>query len=411
MSATEKPKDDGKVEWRPPDGDGWGEGSIQARRARGDDIDAREWHTDAYEMRMRFGVPPFDADAFGEYQIYPDRLIHEKPAEETSTAGGTDWLKVGERGCGKSTDNLNWALRLMECNDERVIWRGATARSEWLPFADYATLWLPANADVAARWVFEDGRGAESVDADELENVVRDVRYYDDVLDLIHELDEHPRGTFNVVYPDPAFEGCSDLTRRTSRTAETLPFTAAWETDAGESGTPLTHWWFAFFLARVEFADSSWWTSVMFDEAGEFCPDSVEQDEHRTYAKLLLFQSVMIDSRREKLSFFATVHREKQLHWRIREEFMTRVDMPDGTPNPRKRRARSIPQGFKTVPMYADVMSKRKPGTALMYDESQFSLYKWTNIKGSAEGDRVLKFEFARPGDLGGEREVIRNAA
>jgi len=383
--------------WTPRDGYDWGHGTVQGRELRDDSDAAPDWWTDAYEIRMRYGIPSFDPDAF-EYPIYPDRLIHEKPAERTDSAGGTDWLKIGERGCGKSTDNLNWSVRLMEEDDEKVIWRGSPSRSEWLPFADWSTIWLPArsNADVSARWVFDAG-GARDLGDGGLEDVARDVRYYDDVLDLIHQLDEHPRGTFNVVYPDPSFSGCSELTRRTSRTAETLPFTPSWQAGEDESGTPLSHWWFAFFLARVEFADSSWWTSVMFDEAGELVPPNAEQDEHRTYAKLLLFQSCMIDSRRERLSFFATVHREGQMHWMIQEEFMTRVHMPDGSPNPRKRRSTTIPQGFSTVPMYADVMSDRNVGTALMYSENEFTLYRWSDLKGSADEDRVLKLEFNAP--------------
>ncbi|ELY47740.1 hypothetical protein [Natronolimnohabitans innermongolicus] len=383
--------------WTPRDGFGWGEGTVQGRKARGDES-APEWWTDAYEMRMRFGVPQFDAEAF-QYEIYPDRLIHEKPAEETSSAGGTDWLKVGERGCGKSTDNLHWSLRLMEVNDEKVVWRGSPSRSEWLMFAPWTTVWLPRNADVSARWVYESpSKSSERVTAGGLEEIAREVRYYDDVLDVVEQIGAHPEGTFNVVYPDPSFAGCAELTRRTSRTSETLPFTPEWIADEGESGTPLVHWWFAFALARVEFADNYGWTSLMFDEMGELTPPNAEQDEHRTFKKLLLFQSLMIDSRRHRFSLFGTCHRETQVHWMILEEFMTRIDMPDGTPNPQKGKATTIPQGFKTVPMYADIMSDRKPGVALMYSENEFSLYRWADLKSSDDReDRVLKLEFSKP--------------
>jgi len=401
--------DDGseRAQWTPPQNYDWGKGTQQGRAITDDRDDAPEWWTDAYEMRMRFGIPQFDASAF-EYEIYPDRLIHEKPAERTSSAGGTDWLKIGERGCGKSTDNLHWCCRLLDENDEKVVWRGSPSRSEWLPFRDWTTLWLPANADVSARWTFGD-RDSINVSADGLEDVVRDVRYYDDVLDLVDGLSDHPKGTFNVVYPDPSFSGCSELTRRTSRTAETLPFTPEWNAGEDESGTPLTHWWFAFALARVEFADNSWWTSLVFDELGELVPPNAEQDEHRTYAKLLLFRSCMIDSRRERLSFFGTAHRESQVHWAIREEFMTRIHMPDGSPNPRRKRSTSIPQGFSTVPMIADVMSDRNVGTALMYSENEFTLYQWSDLKGSDrvdDDDRTLKVSLGQPSSPGVSSEV-----
>jgi len=410
MSKTQNGSE--RAQWTPRDGYEWGAGTQQGRAIR-EDGEAPEWWTDAYEIRMRFGIPSFDPDAF-EYEIYPDRLIHEKPAERTSSAGGTDWLKIGERGCGKSTDNLHWAARLMDENAEKVAWRGSPSRSEWLPFADWTTLWLPEHADVSARWTFGEQRDPIHVDADDLEDVVREVRYYSDVLDLVDQLSAHPKGTFNVIYPDPSFSGCSELTRRTSRTAETLPFTPEWTAGEDESGTPLTHWWFAWFLARTEFADNSWWTSLVFDELGELVPPNAEQDEHRTYAKLLLFRSCMIDSRRERLSFFASAHRESQVHWMILEEFMTRVDMPDGSANPRKKRAASIPKGFSEVPMYSDIMSDREVGTALMYSPNEFTLYKWSDLKArdrvDDDGDRTLKVSLDPPESPGQRRSEAENS-
>lgn len=405
MSTTDNSGDD-RARWTPPNGYDWGEGTVQAREQQGDS-DAPEWWTDAYEIRMRFGMPEFDPDKF-EFGIYPDRLIHEKPAEETPTAGGTDWLKVGERGCGKSTDNLHWATRLMEVNGEKVVWRGSTSRSEWLTLRDYATVWLPKNAEVSARWVFEDDTQSTIELDDGLEEVARDVRYYDDVLDLVQKLGNHPQGTLNVVYPDPSFSGCRELTRRTSRTSETLPFTPEWLAEDDQSGTPLTHWWFGFMLSRVEFADAYSWMSLIFDEMGELVPPNAEQDDHRTYAKLLLFRSCMLDSRRHRFSLFGTCHRESQIHWMIQEEFMTRVNMPDGSPNPRKRRSSTVPKGFRTVPMYSDVMSDRDIGVALMFSENEFTLYRWSDLDGpDVLDDRVLKLEFSQPDDWAGRRDRV----
>ena len=275
-----KSKQTETAQWSPSRWDyDWGEGTKQARRAREtSEDDAPEWWTDAYEIRMRYGIPEFDPDAF-DYPVYPDALIHEKPARETDSAGGTDWLKVGERGCGKSTDNLNWACRLMDENEETVVWRGSPNRSEWLPFADWTTLWLPSpdNASSSAEWVYEEsGRATEPVD--DLEDLVREVRYYDDVLELVDAIGEHPPGTFNVVYPDPSFSGCEELTTETHRVSGTLPFVPQWQS-IDEGGTPLTHWWYAFMLARVEFAESYGWTAWMFDEAADLVPPSVEQDD------------------------------------------------------------------------------------------------------------------------------------
>jgi hypothetical protein len=278
----------------------------------------------------------------------------------------------------------------MDENDEKVIWRGSPNRSEWTPFAEWTTLWMPANAAISARRVFEvDSREPAAVD--DLESVARDVRYYDDVLDLIDQLGEHPAGTFNVVYPDPTFSGCEELSSESSRVSGSLPFTPAGATDGKTEPTPLTHWWFAFMLGRIEFAHSFGWWSWMFDEGADLVPPSVEQDDHRTHSKLMLFRNLMQDSRREKFSLFLSIHRESQINWRVREEHMWRVDMPDGTPNPRQNSKRSIPHGFSTVPMYKDIMSDRGVGQALMYNERNFSLYTWSDIKGDHEPEGVLK--------------------
>lgn len=394
MSKTDSTNDTEDVQWTPERwGYDWGLGTVQGR----DDSDepAPEWWTDAYEMRMRFGIPEFDPDAF-EYDVYPDVLIHEKPAKTTESAGGTDWLKVGERGCGKSTDNLHWALRLLDENDEKVIWRGSPNRSEWTPLADWATVWLPRHASVDTRQVFEDDRRAPEYVGD-LDTIARSVRYYDDVLELIDELGRHPEGSFNVVYPDPSFSGCEALTRESSRVSGTLPFTPEWTAGPDGDATPLTHWWFAFMLARIEFADSHGWWSWMFDEAADLVPPSVQQDAHKTHDKLMLFRNLMQDSRRERFSVYLTIHRESQINWRVREEHMWRVDMPDGTPNPRQNSKRSIPKGFSTVPMYSDIMSDRKIGQALMYNERNFSLYQWKDLKHDDDSEGVLKIELSQP--------------
>jgi len=393
MSET----DSETAEWTPPGDHDWGEGTRQARQARGDNS-GPGWWTDAYEMRMRFGVPAFDREAF-DRELYVDTLIHEKPAETTNSAGGTDWLKVGERGCGKSTDNLNWSLRLMEVNDEIVIWRGSPARSEWLPLRDWTTLWLPANASVDANWMSEVDEAA-AAEAD-LEDVVRDVRRYEGVRDLLDQLGDQARGTFNVVYPDPSFAGCRELTRKTNRVSETLPFVPQWETFGDESGTPLTHWWVAFILGRVEhgLGGSFWWTSLMFDESGDLIPEGAEEDEHSTYKKLKLVRSCYADSRRSKFSLYWSAHREDNIHHKISKEVMRRVQMPDETPNPRQNRVRSIPKGFKTVPMFTDIMSNRKVGTALMFNQNEFVLYRWDDIASPYDEDahRWLKLELGEP--------------
>ncbi|MHB9286778.1 hypothetical protein ACKVMT_07030 [Halobacteriales archaeon Cl-PHB] len=388
-----------RQEWTPPGDYDFGEGTQQARQARDDPDEepAPEWWTDAYEMRMRFGIPEFDVEEF-DYDVYPDCLIHEKPAEETKSAGGTDWLKIGERGSGKSNDSLAWTERLLEVNDERVVWRGSPLRSEWLPFKEWTTLWLPENASVDVDWQTE-GEHATAPDDADLNEVVREVVRYDDPVDLVEQLEDRPPGTFNVVYPDPSFTNCTELTRRTDRVNEALPFVPEWKTLGNESGTPLAHWWYAFMLAAVDHRSRYTWLSVVFDEAGDLSPEDAEDDEHKTFKKLTLLRSIYSDSRRRRLSIYWAAHYEENLHHKIRREVEWRIDMADETPNPRTKFRRSIPVGFGTVPMKTDIMSHRPVGYGLLYNQNEFQLYKWTHIDRNDLGERWLKIELAEPED------------
>jgi hypothetical protein len=383
--------------WKPLDNYDWGHGTVQAREILEDETDAPDWWTDAYEIRMRFGIPEFDRSAH-EREVYVDCLVHEKPAKTTSSPGGTDYLKVGERGCGKTTDNLHWTTRLLEVNEERVVWRGSQSRPGWLPFRDWATVWLPENASVTAEWVRDGESTADGLGETGLEDEVRAVRYYEDPVDLVEQLEDLPAGTFNVVYPDPSFSGCEKLTRSTHRIGSTLPFTPEWETLGDGSPTPLTHWWFAFLLAAVDHRQDYSWLSIIFDEAHNLVEEGAEEDEHSTYKKVRLATDCYDDTRRARVSIYWTTHREDKMHHKIRKEVMWRVDMPDGTPNPRKNRARSIPAGFDTVPMYADIMSTRKVGRALLYNENEFVLYSWSDIpKLEEDAGRKLNVYLGEP--------------
>jgi len=390
---------DERARWQPPQGFDFGEGTQQARAARDDpDEDpAPDWWTDAYEMRMRFGIPEFDPDVF-EWGVYPNVLIHEKPADETKSAGGTDFLRIGERGTGKSNDNLHWAARLMEVNDERVVWRGSPERSEWLPFREWATVWLPANASMDVEWQTEGDRRAEPDDA-QLEDVVREVVRYEDPVDLLEQIEARPEGTFNVVYPDPSFTNCTELTRQTNRVTEALPFVPEWKALGGTGGTPLVHWWYAFMLAAVDHRSHYTWLSVIFDEAGDLTPEDAEDDEHKTYKKLTLLRSVYADSRRRRLSIYWAAHYEENLHHKIRREVEWRVHMAGDTPNPRTKRSSTVPVGFGTVPMETDIMTSRPTGTAVIYNQSNFDLYKWSHIERDDLDDRWLRISLGEPED------------
>jgi len=63
------------------------------------------------------------------------------------------------------------------------------------------------------------------------------------------------------------------------------------------------------------------------------------------------------------MSMYFFAHKEKNVHWMVREEFKWRVHMPDDSPNPNQEQRSTIPQGFDTVPMYHDIMSDKPVGS------------------------------------------------
>lgn len=380
----------------------WGERTQQSRRTH---QAPERWETDAYEIRRRYGISELDPSDFtkdGDEPsriVYPDLLIHEHDAERTESEGGTGALLAGKRGCGKSTLLSQIAARLLDENNERVVWRGSPMRSEWLRLKRWVTLWLPANADVDATWMTESGDEPTS-DVDDLEDVVRDVETYEDPLDLLEQLGEGPEGTINVVYPDPTFQGCTELTAETTRpgASEPLPFKPSWETEEGETPTPLQHWWFAFILAAIEHSSHYEWLSLLFDELGDLVPEDAKQDGDRTHDKVTMFRSCMSDSRRAGFSPFGAIHYDENIHHKGRREWEWRISMPDGRPNPRKTQKSSIPVGFETVPMGSDVISGFDVGTGLCYTEAGCTWFSWSDIPFEADDKhRWLRIQLSEP--------------
>ncbi|MDQ2054336.1 hypothetical protein [Halobellus sp. H-GB7] len=372
-----------------PEDRDWGQKTQQSVRTHSAPKDEP---TDADEIRTRYGIGQLDISDFtkdGDEPsriVYPDLLIHEHDAERTRSEGGTGALLVGKRGCGKSTLLSQIGTRLIDENGEIVVWRGSPMRSEWLRLKRWVTLWLPADADVEATWMTETG-DAPTENVDDLDDVVRDVFTYEDPLDLLEQLGDGPEGTINVVYPDPTFTGCTELTAETNRpgTSDPLPFRPSWETKESEPPTPLQHWWFAFILAAVEHSSHYEWLSLLFDELGDLVPEDAKQDAHRTHDKVTLFRSCMSDSRRAGFSPFGAIHYEENIHHKGRREWEWRISMPDGRPNPRTSRMSSIPVGFETVPMESDVISGFKVGTGLCYAEWGATWFGWEDIPFESE--------------------------
>lgn len=390
-----------------PRGRNWGEQTVQSVGGRGSA--PKDWHTDADEIRRQYSIPPLDIEAFRDVHedaiVYPDMIVHEKKATLTRSNKGTDCLVKGDRDCGKTTFGLNLSERVMETNDERVIWRGRQGGSGWLPYKHWATVYLPAEMDVTAYWMQEDEdieTGDPLAGIDDLEDVVRDVVYYDGVYDLLDTLGERPAGTFNVVYPDPAFRDCEAITAKTDRGhfAGKLPFTPEWE--AGEKPpTPVTDWWAAFLVARAEHGPFQWMTWVC-DEAGDLFPQEARNDDGRPlYDILSMLRGVWATSRKRLLSIVMFVHHEENLHSKIRREFKWRIHMPDGSANPVDSRRSSHPVGFKgNVPMAFDLMSNRDIGEALCYTKNSWAEFAWSDIEAFPEDtDRWLSIRVEAPDD------------
>jgi len=314
-----------------------------------------------------------------EKELIPNYVHHAWDYDDTTLlAGGTDFLAVGAPGSGKSTMALNHSLRLMEENDEKVVWRASTARSEWLPYAPWARVCLPEGVDVNARFVpkipTQDGFDVE------LEDVVREVVRYRNPRHLNHELLKE--GQFHVVYPDPEMRGIQSIYEDTQeKQYDGLEFTA---------DDPLNHWWFGYILSRVERGPYHW-TSIMFDEIGDIAPEAARNDEYAHYQKVELFKDCLVDARKTGLSIFMFGHTESDIHSMIRRKIRWRVAMA-GKANPTRG---SQVVGFNNVPMNENLSSNLDVGLMIPYNESRFD---WPAVKFANFPDPVdmtLKVEYA----------------
>ncbi|MDB9301265.1 hypothetical protein PN417_09990 [Halorubrum ezzemoulense] len=387
---------DGGRDGRPPEGVNWGEDTKQAHPEY-PNVEEKPpgWHnkrTDADEIRRRFGIAAFEDNY--EFRPYPDCLVHETATEDrgTSQVGGTNWLATGEKGSGKSTWGLYWATRLMEVNNEAVVWRGSSSRSEWLPFKPWTRLFLPANAESSASWKPRDIRADIDGDDADLEEVVREVIYYEDPRDINEQLEP---GTFNVVYPDPSFSGCAEIVAESDYMEQPVEWVPKWEADQGDA-TPLIHWWFAWSIAKVEYGPYDW-VSLLFDETADWVPQSARADQHETFAKIGALRRVLADSRKFYFSLYFLAHHEENLHSKIRRTIQWRISMPDGTANPAQENNDRPPVGFNAIPMIRDQLSRRPVGNLIFWNETSFNKVRWDEIAEFPEDERRwLKISLSR---------------
>lgn len=331
-------------------------------------------HDDATDMKRRHSIPGVDWEArwsraeaaqvnyaeAGERKwqkkLLPNIIRHEfEPEQSWKAGGGTDLLSVGEPGSGKSNFALWLSQRLMQANEEKVVWRASTSRSEWLPFAPWARVCLPKGVDVRAEFVPKNPT-QEGFEV-ELEEIVREVVRYNDVVDLNKRVLKP--GVFHVVYPDPRMRGCQWVYEQDpEKQYDGLEFS---------TDDPINHWWFGWMHARVSQGPHHF-SSVMFDEIGDIAPESASKDEFSHYQKVELLKDCWVDARKYGHSIFAFGHSEADIHSMIRRKIRWRATMA-GSTNPTK--AGGI-VGFGKVPMDEDIMSSRDVGDVLIYNEGEF---------------------------------------
>lgn len=377
----------------PPGGHDWGEKTLQALDGYPDfdgepDERPRSYdrhHTDADEIRRRYGMEPYDDDVWDSQEYaFPKCLNHSLPeANGWGHAGGTNFLGVGGKGSGKSTFGLYWGTRLMEANDECVVWRGTPSRSEWLPLRHWTTLWLPAGVDVDPVWKPRDMTQQNAGEPASLEDIVRDVKRYDDPTDLNQRLEP---ATFNVVYPDPSFTGCEEIMSNSDYVPTPVSFTTQDAAEEPADATPVVHWWYAYFVSKLD--DGPWdWTSVIFDETEDLAPQSARADAHETYTKIESLRRVMDQSRKFALSVYWLAQNEPDLHQKIRRTIQWRVATADESGNPTDA---SGVIGFREVPMKYNILSSKSVGHGLLYQEQSFSPFSWPDISDPSVSDRWL---------------------
>ncbi|WP_373190069.1 ATP-binding protein [Halolamina sp.] len=346
-------------------------------------------HSDADSMRREFGFPAFDESAFDWPSVAPGCLMHARDNSAHSPAGGTDFMATGKPGCGKSTLALYWSIRLLEVNNEAVVWRGSESRSEWVPLAPWATVCLPASCDVEVTLKKTTGDGStRTVD---LEDVVREVQYYEDPRDL---WENHvDGGKFHVVYPDPEMRGCQELYEESNKTYD-LEFSRE---------DPVKHWWVAAVLARVEYGPYHTFVSLMFDEIGDLIPQEASKDRFATFQKILLFRDLYVDARKFFLSLFTFGHSRTDVHEKVRRKVRWHITM-NGIANP--TRASQV-VGVENVPMRTDLTSRMDVGKCLMWTETNFEpRLAWKDIPAPTDEVLVLDLQPTAPKDPADARDA-----
>ncbi|WP_311171810.1 ATP-binding protein [Halobellus ordinarius] len=340
----------------------------------------RSYHGGDKPGKDHGGVGAFNPDKYEYPQLWPAIIDTTWESTKHKIVGGTDLLTIGKPGSGKSTLANHIALRSIEGitptsawstkknSVAKVVWRGSSARSEWLPLAPWTTLCLPEGVDYDAKFVprvpTEEGY---TLTLDELEqHVVRDIVRYRNPKHLNKELLDV--GQFHVVYPDPRMRGIQGIYEN----SDEKQYDAPPEGDLFDERDPSNHWWFGWVLARVEHGPHDW-TTLILDEIGDIAPQGAGKDEFGTLQKIKLLKDSWVDARKMGLSIFAFGHSEEDIHSKIRRKMRWRMYL-HGTANPTSK---GEVVGFNHVPMDHGHLASKYEYAGLVFNEQNFDWISW----------------------------------